>query len=78
MTLTEILRDLDDSAVDAARLESRCPAPPKGRTIVLGAGKAAAAAARHRWATIFTALADALVTGPTRTNVNGFRVILKL
>jgi hydroxypyruvate reductase len=45
-----LLRDAFDAAVDAARAEqcvpSALPEPPGGRTIVIGAGKAAAAMAR--------------------------------
>ncbi len=46
----ELLRDLFDSMVDAAApeklLPSRLPPPPGGRTLVMGAGKAAAAMAK--------------------------------
>jgi hydroxypyruvate reductase len=38
----------------------------------------AAMAARHDSATLFAALGDLIVTGPTRTNVNDFRAILIL
>jgi hydroxypyruvate reductase len=45
-----LLRDLFDAAVTAGRpeqaLPAHLPAPPRGRTLVLGAGKAAAAMAR--------------------------------
>ncbi len=52
----ELLRDLFEAMVDAAAperlLPGRLPPPPKGRTVLLGAGKAAAAMARtveDRW-----------------------------
>ncbi|MEM7647706.1 MAG: glycerate-2-kinase family protein, partial [Cyanobacteria bacterium P01_A01_bin.70] len=50
MTPTEILRSLFDAAVAAAQPDRRIPEflppPPKGRTVVVGAGKSAAAMAR--------------------------------
>ena len=46
----QLLRDMFDAAVDAARAENTLPAhlppPPRGRTIVIGAGKAAASMAK--------------------------------
>ncbi|MGB5255126.1 MAG: DUF4147 domain-containing protein, partial [Sedimenticolaceae bacterium] len=46
----QLLRRLFDAAVDAASpatcLPAHLPAPPRGRTVVIGAGKAAAAMAR--------------------------------
>ena len=57
MTPTELLRAMFDAAVAAASRRSAClppflPAPPRGRTVVVGAGKAAAAmaqAAERHW-----------------------------
>ncbi|MGD1861663.1 MAG: glycerate kinase [Leptolyngbyaceae cyanobacterium] len=50
MSPTEILRSLFDAAVAAAQPEHRIPeflpAPPPGKTVVVGAGKSAAAMAR--------------------------------
>ncbi len=50
MSPTEILRQLFDTAVAAAQPDQRIPkflpSPPKGRTVVIGAGKSAAAMAR--------------------------------
>ena len=50
MTPTEILRSLFDTAVAAAQPDRRIPQflpqPPKGKTVVVGAGKSAAAMAR--------------------------------
>jgi hydroxypyruvate reductase len=50
MTERELLRKMFDAAVDAALPEKSVknflPAPPKGRTIVIGAGKASAAMAK--------------------------------
>jgi glycerate 2-kinase len=74
--LRSFLRGLFDAAVAAAgparNLPGHLPVPPQGRTVVVGAGKAAAsmaAAFEREW---HGAL---VVSGPTRTNVNDFRAI---
>ena len=66
MSPTEILRSLFDAAVAAAQPDRRIPdclpPPPKGKTIVVGAGKSAAAMARTVEQAWDGALAGVVVT----------------
>ena len=67
------------SADPAKRIRLFLPDPPKGRTIVVGCGKAAASMARafeESWPGPLEGLGDGIVTGPTLTNVNDFRAVL--
>ena len=84
------LRRIFDAAVASAdpraAVAAHLPPKPKGRCIVIGAGKASAAMAAgldarqflvtHDSYTFFDGLGDLVRTGPTQTNVNDIRAIL--